>query len=391
MPDDRKATGLHTPLMLQSLTGSPLLAWMVRLMRESGYETFLLCCDGAFQEQALACFPEEAVTYAGPEATAAALKPFLADAAEELLVVTAPALLGGRALGGVDAVAGEIEDGNEVAQGCGCYLVSAESIASVLDAANFELIRFASVLGHELTEVDGAMAIEGPGALADFQSIFKRLRNFYLYADGVDIWDFDNCYVGPFAEVAPGATLMPGTILKGSTRVASGAVIGPNALLKSARIGRGCTVNASQVTESSVGAHTTVGPFAYIRPGCRVGEHVRIGDFVELKNSAIGDGTKVSHLTYIGDSDFGRGINVGCGVVTVNYDGKKKYRTTVEDDAFIGCNVNLVSPVRVGRGAYLAAGGTITEEVPEDALVVARARATVKPLWAKKRREQGKL
>ena len=140
-----------------------------------------------------------------------------------------------------------------------------------------------------------------------------------------------------------------------------------------------------------MGAHTTVGPFAYIRPGCRVGEHVRIGDFVELKNSVIGDGTKVSHLTYIGDSDFGRGINVGCGVVTVNYDGKKKYRTTVEDDAFIGCNVNLVSPVRVGRGAYLAAGGTITEEVPEDALVVARARATVKPLWAKKRREQGKL
>lgn len=169
------------------------------------------------------------------------------------------------------------------------------------------------------------------------------------------------------------------------------SVIGPNVLLKSARIGRGCTVNASQVTESSVGAHTTVGPFAYIRPGCRVGEHVRIGDFVELKNSVIGDGTKVSHLTYIGDSDFGRGINVGCGVVTVNYDGKKKYRTTVEDDAFIGCNVNLVSPVRVGRGAYLAAGGTITEEVPEDSLVVARARATVKPLWAKKRREQGKL
>lgn len=277
VPDDREATGLHTPLMLQSLTGSPLLAWMVRLMRESGYETFLLCCDGAFQEQALACFPEEAVTYAGPEATAAVLKPFLAEADEELLVVTAPALLGGRALGGVDAVAGEIEEGNEVAQGCGCYLVSAESIASVLDAANFELIRFASVLGHELTEVDGAMAIEGPGALADFQSIFKRLRNYYLYADGVDIWDFDNCYVGPFAEVAPGATLMPGTILKGNTRVASGAVIGPNALLENAVVGEGSTVNASQIYDSTVGKNTNVGPFAYIRSNCTVGDGSFIG------------------------------------------------------------------------------------------------------------------
>ena len=112
---------------------------------------------------------------------------------------------------------------------------------------------------------------------------------------------------------------------------------------------------------------------------------------MELKNSTIGDGTKVSHLTYLGDSDFGKGINVGCGVVTVNYDGKKKYRTTVEDNAFVGCNVNLVSPVKVGKGAYLAAGSTITEEVPEDAMVVARCRATVKPLWAKKRREDGKL
>ena len=167
--------------------------------------------------------------------------------------------------------------------------------------------------------------------------------------------------------------------------------LGPNTLLENCRIGDGVTVNASQVIESTVGKNTTVGPFAYIRPGCVIGEKARIGDFVELKNSTIGDGTKVSHLTYIGDSDFGKGINVGCGVVTVNYDGKKKYRTTVEDNAFIGCNVNLVSPVTVRKGAYLAAGGTITEEVPEDALVVARARAVVKPLWAKKRREEGKL
>ena len=259
-----------------------------------------------------------------------------------------------------------------------------------------------AVLGADLSSLPGELAqiqtppgegivVTGAESAYAVQEQLRRRINMAWMAKGVMLVDPNTTHIGPRAVLEPGCTVLPGCLIYGDSVVETESVIGPNALLKSARIGRGCTVNATQVTESSVGAHTTVGPFAYIRPGCRVGEHVRIGDFVELKNSVIGDGTKVSHLTYIGDSDFGRGINVGCGVVTVNYDGKKKYRTTVEDDAFIGCNVNLVSPVRVGRGAYLAAGGTITEEVPEDALVVARARATVKPLWAKKRREQGKL
>lgn len=259
-----------------------------------------------------------------------------------------------------------------------------------------------AVLGADLSALSGELAqvqtppgegivVTGAESAYAVQEQLRRRINMAWMAKGVMLVDPNTTHIGPRAVLEPGCTLLPGCLIYGDSVVETESVIGPNVLLKSARIGRGCTVNASQVTESSVGAHTTVGPFAHIRPGCRVGEHVRIGDFVELKNSVIGDGTKVSHLTYIGDSDFGRGINVGCGVVTVNYDGKKKYRTTVEDDAFIGCNVNLVSPVRVGRGAYLAAGGTITEEVPEDALVVARARATVKPLWAKKRREQGKL
>ena len=389
LPDDRDATGLKKPLMLQALSGSPLLSWMVRLMRDSGYTKFLLSCDDEFRDAGLACFPASSVTAAGPEPAVSVLRDFLSEADDQLLVVTAPALLGGRALSGADA-AQDAED-NGMLEGCGCYMVSAESIASVMDAANFDLGRFASVLGTELTEADGAMPITDPGSMADFQSIFKKLRNYYLYADGVEIWDFDNCYVGPFAEVAPGAVLMPGTILKGSTTVAAGAVIGPNSLLENAHVGEGSTVNASQIYDSTIGQRTNVGPFAYVRPGCTVGDDIKVGDFVELKNSTIGNGTKISHLTYVGDTDLGQRINLGCGTVTVNYDGKSKYRCTVEDDCFIGCNTNMVAPVTIGKGSYVAAGSTITDNVPAGSLAIARERQTNKPGWADQRRKDGKL
>lgn len=390
LPDDRDATGLKKPLMLQPMSGSPLLAWMVRLMRDSGYTKFLLSCDDEFRDAALACFPASAVTAVSADPKAAELKDFLLAAEDQLLVVTAPALLGGRALGPAGEASPEAADAGML-EGCGCYTVSAESIASVMDAANFDLTRFASVLGSELTEADGAMAISDPGAVADFQTIFKRLRNYYLYADGVEIWDFDNCYVGPFAEVASGAVLMPGTILKGNTTVASGAVIGPNALLENAVVGEGSTVNASQIYDSTIGQRTNVGPFAYVRPNCTVGDDIKVGDFVELKNSTIGNGTKISHLTYVGDTDLGQRINLGCGTVTVNYDGKSKYRCTVEDDCFIGCNTNMVAPVTIGKGSYVAAGSTITENVPAGSLAIARERQTNKPGWANQRRKDGKL
>ncbi len=242
----------------------------------------------------------------------------------------------------------------------------------------------------QVNPAEGLVVCDAESAYVAQEQIRRRI-NMEWMGKGVTLVDPNTTHISPKAVLEPGCTLLPGCLIYGDSTVAKGAVIGPNSWLKSARIGENVTVNASQIIESTVGKDTTVGPFAYIRPGCVIGEKTRIGDFVELKNSTIGDGTKVSHLTYIGDSDFGKGINVGCGVVTVNYDGKKKYRTTVEDNAFVGCNVNLVSPVKVGRGAYLAAGGTITEEVPEDALVLARARAVVKPLWAKKRREEGKL
>ena len=223
------------------------------------------------------------------------------------------------------------------------------------------------------------------------QEQLRRRTNMALLTAGVFLTDPQTAHISPLARLAPGVTVLPNCQIYGRTAVGADCVIGPNALLRDAELGARVTFNASQIRESSVGDDTTVGPFAYIRPGCRIGQKVRVGDFVELKNSTIGEGTKVSHLTYIGDSDFGRGINVGCGVVTVNYDGKKKWRTTVDDGAFVGCNVNLVSPVHVGGEAYLAAGGTVTEDVPAGSLHVARARAYVKRGWVAARKEKGLL
>ena len=211
-----------------------------------------------------------------------------------------------------------------------------------------------------------------------------------LLEAGVRIMDPSHCYVGPRVKVGEGTVLLPGTILRGETIIGRDCEVGPNAMVRGCTVGDGVTINASQLNESTIGDGVKIGPFAYIRPNCHVGPGVKVGDFVELKNSTIGEGTKISHLTYVGDSDVGGHVNFGCGTVTVNYDGTSKFRTVIGDHAFIGCNTNLVAPVRVGEGAYTAAGSTITDEVPADSLAIARTRQTVKKQWAAKRRNRRK-
>ena len=193
-------------------------------------------------------------------------------------------------------------------------------------------------------------------------------------------------YIDPRVKIGSGTVILPGTILRGRTVIGKNCTIGPNAIIRDCTVGDETEVNASQLNESTVGAHTTVGPFAYVRPNSKIGDHVKVGDFVEIKNSVIGNGTKISHLTYVGDSDCGERVNFGCGTVTTNYDGFKKYRCTIGDDSFIGCNTNLVAPVKVGEGSYIAAGSTITDDVPADALALARTKQTVKEGWAARRR-----
>ena len=202
--------------------------------------------------------------------------------------------------------------------------------------------------------------------------------------NGVTVIDPSTTYISTEVTIGMDTIIYPNSVLEGKTEIGENCKIGPNAKLNNTTLKDGVVFEYSVCTDSTVGSDTTVGPFAYIRPNSRIGENCKIGDFVEVKNSEIGNNTKVSHLSYIGDSDFGNNINVGCGTVTVNYNGKKKYRTKVEDDAFIGCNANLIAPVTVKREAFVAAGSTVTEDVPEKSLAIARAHQCNKQNWSLK-------
>lgn len=198
--------------------------------------------------------------------------------------------------------------------------------------------------------------------------------NQLLMLQGVTIIDPQSTYIDHGVRVAPDTVILPQTIIEGKTEIGPSCRIGPGVHLRDSRLEEGVIVRNSVVEESLLEAGARVGPFAYIRPGCRIGRQVRIGDFVEIKNSVIGDGAKVPHLSYVGDADIGSRVNLGAGVILVNYDGRRKHRTTIEEGAFIGCNSNLISPVKIGAGSYVGAGSTINIDVPPGDLALARAK-----------------
>ncbi len=199
--------------------------------------------------------------------------------------------------------------------------------------------------------------------------------------NGVRFVDETAVYIDETVIIGGGTLIGPCVTIEGDTYIGKDCFIGQNTVITDSKIEDNVEIRSSVITESSVGSGTKVGPFAYMRPNSHVGKDCKIGDFVEVKNSTLGNGTKASHLTYIGDSDVGNNVNLGCGVVFVNYDGTNKYRSTVEDGAFIGCNSNLVSPVKVGAEAYIAAGSTVTEDVEDDTLYIARSRGRKLPGW----------
>lgn len=174
-------------------------------------------------------------------------------------------------------------------------------------------------------------------------------------------------------------------MLKGNTKIGSGCIIGMNCNISNSTIGDYTEVESSTIIDSNVGENTIVGPYAYLRPNSNIGSHVKIGDFVEVKNATIGDNSKASHLSYIGDAYVGKNVNIGCGVVFVNYDGHHKFKSVVKDGAFIGSNSNLVAPVTVEEKGYIATGSTITDDVPQGALAIAREKQVVKEGWVEKK------
>lgn len=205
-------------------------------------------------------------------------------------------------------------------------------------------------------------------------------------AAGVVIPFPDTVFIEKTVTVAPGAVILANSMLFGSSTVGADCVIGPNTMLFDTSVGSGTVLNNVEAEAAEVGADCDIGPFVHIRPNSRLADKVHLGNFVEVKNSVIDCGTKVSHLTYVGDSDVGKNCNFGCGTVTVNYDGKNKARCTIGEHCFIGCNTNLVAPVTIGDFAYTAAGSTITDDVPADALAIARARQVNKEGWVEKKK-----
>jgi bifunctional UDP-N-acetylglucosamine pyrophosphorylase/glucosamine-1-phosphate N-acetyltransferase len=211
----------------------------------------------------------------------------------------------------------------------------------------------------------------------------KRINEGHML-NGVTMIDPDAVYIEKGVSIGKDTILYPGTFLEGDTVIGAGCEIGPNVKIKDSTLGEGIKIENAGVDSVVIKDHVTIGPYVYLRPGTVLEEKVKVGRFVELKNTKVASGSKVPHLSYVGDAEIGKGVNIGAGVITVNYDGKNKHKTIIGDDAFIGCNANLIAPIKIGDGAYVAAGSTITDDVEEKSLAIARERQTNKKDWINK-------
>lgn len=233
---------------------------------------------------------------------------------------------------------------------------------------------------------EDAIVIDQLWAHYQVQEHLKYKKLEALMKQGVRIVDMQNTHIDTTVVIGEGTIVYPGCLLTGNTTIGKACEIGPSARINHCQVGEGVSIKDSTLVESIVDDFSAVGPYAYLRPKSKIGKHVKIGDFVEVKNAHVGDNSKVSHLSYIGDGHVGENVNVGCGVVFVNYDGVNKHKTVIEDGAFIGCNTNLVAPVTVHKGAYVAAGSTITEDVEPDSLAIARSRQVHKIDWVRNKK-----
>ena len=203
--------------------------------------------------------------------------------------------------------------------------------------------------------------------------------------NGVEFVCTDGVSIGRKVKIGAGTRILQGTILRGNTVIGENCIIGPKCIIENTGVGNATILNSDQAYKSVIEDNVKIGPFVHIRPDSHIKSGVKIGDFVEVKNSVIGEKTAVAHLTYVGDSDVGSKVNFGCGTVTVNYDGAAKHRTVIGDGAFIGCNTNLIAPVKVGKYAYTAAGSTVTKDIPDGALAIERADLYIKDGYTEKK------
>jgi len=243
----------------------------------------------------------------------------------------------------------------------------------------------AKVWGVQVDDAEETLGINSRMQLAEAEKILRKRKLVSLMENGVTIMDIDSTFIDDQVCIEPDTVIYPFTWIEGATTIGKGCEIGPSSRIQNSSIGEDTTLHFIYAHDCQIGNHVTVGPYVHLRPNTVLADGVKIGNFVEVKNSQVGAFSKIPHLSYIGDTDMGEKVNIGSGTITVNYDGKKKHRTIVEDGAFIGCNTNLVAPVTVGKGAYVAAGSTITKSVPPAALGVARARQSNIEDWVNKK------
>ena len=243
----------------------------------------------------------------------------------------------------------------------------------------------------ETVRLDDPLEILGVNSrkeLSDVATILKATKNGDLMAAGVTIVDPATAFIGPDVTVGADTVIEPGVYLEGTTRIGSGCRIHSGVRIVNSIVDDGAIINNfCVISDSHISRGAQVGPFAHLRPQSDVGEDARVGNFVELKKTSLGRGSKANHLAYLGDATIGEKVNIGAGTITCNYDGTAKYPTVIEDGAFIGSDTQLIAPVRIGKGAYVAAGSSITEDVPPDALGIGRGKQVNKTGWASKKRK----
>jgi bifunctional UDP-N-acetylglucosamine pyrophosphorylase/glucosamine-1-phosphate N-acetyltransferase len=255
-------------------------------------------------------------------------------------------------------------------------------VIGILQKEGKLILGFCTDDGAEVIGVNDRVALSEAEGFMRRRIIKKHMLN------GVTIQDPANTYIENGVQIGEDTVLLPGCLLRGKTVIGKDCEVGPNSELTNTVVGERVQIKQSVLSEASVGNECTIGPFAYLRPGAKLGERVKIGDFVEIKNASLDNDTKVSHLSYIGDATVGKNVNFGCGAITVNYDGFNKQLTEIGDNAFVGSNTNLIAPVKIGKGAYVVAGSTITHEVLEDDMAIARERQTNKTGYASKLRNK---
>ncbi|MDF2926288.1 MAG: glmU [Paenibacillaceae bacterium] len=246
------------------------------------------------------------------------------------------------------------------------------------------------VLAYCTDDASEAIGVNDRVALAEAERLMREriVREHML--NGVTVTDPAQTYIDRDVRIGADTVLLPGCSLRGQTVIGGDCLIGPGTEITDSTVGDGVAIKQSVLLEAVVGNKVSIGPFAYLRPGARLADSVKVGDFVEIKNSVIGEGSKVPHLSYVGDSVVGAHTNIGCGVITANYDGFNKSTTEIGDHAFIGSNVNLIAPVKIGDGAFVVAGSTITKEVGANDMAIARTRQVNKAGYADKLRAQFK-